>query len=134
MGTRLGSMLCSEPSRKQRSNGTLLSWLKMRPSYDFSAGIRGKYAWRLDNGANVVVLDRDVAKIFPDSKAVNDALRALAEAGKRHGKAKGGRRSTQPHVLIVYSRFCGFSRAHLISNQLKENSSKRTMRPGSGRP
>jgi hypothetical protein len=66
----------------------------MRPSYDFSAGIRGKYAWRLDNGANVVVLDRDVAKIFPDSKAVNDALRALAEAGKRHGKPKGGRRST----------------------------------------
>jgi hypothetical protein len=48
----------------------------MRPSYDFSAGIRGKYARRLDKGANVVVLDRDVAEIFPDSKAVNHALRA----------------------------------------------------------
>ena len=94
MGTRLGSMLCSEPSRKQRSNGTLLPWLKMRPSYDFSAGIRGKHLQRLAKGVTVVVLDRDVAKIFPDSKAVNDALRALAEAGKRHGKAKGGRRST----------------------------------------
>jgi hypothetical protein len=66
----------------------------MRPSYDFSAGIRGKHLQRLAKGVTVVVLDRDVAKICPDSKAVNDALRALAEAGKRHGKAKGGRRST----------------------------------------
>jgi hypothetical protein len=66
---------------------------KMRPNYDFSAGIRGKYVQRLAKGANVVVLDRDVAKIFPTSKAVNDALRVLAAAGKRHSKAKGGRRS-----------------------------------------
>lgn len=66
---------------------------KMRPNYDFSAGIRGKYVQRLAKGANVVVLDRDVAKIFPTSKEVNDALRVLAAVGKRHGKAKGGRRS-----------------------------------------
>jgi hypothetical protein len=65
----------------------------MRPNYDFSAGIRGKYVRRLDKGANVVVLDCDVAKIFPTSRAVNDALRVLAEAGKRYVKSKGGRRS-----------------------------------------
>jgi hypothetical protein len=65
---------------------------KMRSNYDFSVGIRGKYARRLDKGANVVVLDRDVAKIFPTSKAVNDALRLLAEARKRRNETKGGRR------------------------------------------
>ena len=60
----------------------------------YAAPVWMTFKQALDKGANVVVLDRDVAKIFPDSKAVNDALRALAEAGKRHGKAKGGRRST----------------------------------------
>jgi hypothetical protein len=66
---------------------------EMRPHYDFSEGVRGKYVQRLAKGANIVVLDRDVAKIFPTSKAVNDALRVLAEAGRRHGKAKSSRRS-----------------------------------------
>jgi len=64
----------------------------MRQKYDFSSGIRGKYLPRLAKGANVVVLDRDMAKVFPSSKAVNDALRVLAEAGRRHGKAKGSTR------------------------------------------
>ena len=63
---------------------------KMRQGYDFSSGIRGKYLPRLAKGANVVVLDRDMAKVFP--KAVNDALRVLAEAGRRHGKTKGSTR------------------------------------------
>lgn len=61
---------------------------EMRPEYDFSGGVRSKYLPRLAKGTNVVVLDRDMAKIFPTSKAVNDALRVLAEAGKRHSKAK----------------------------------------------
>jgi hypothetical protein len=66
---------------------------EMRPHYDFSAGVRGKYVQRLAKGANIVVLDRDLAKIFPTSKAVNDALRVLAEAGRRHGRARSSRRS-----------------------------------------
>ena len=65
---------------------------QMRQEYDFSSGIGGKYLPRLAKGANVVVLDRDMAKVFPNSKAVNDALRVLAEAGRRHGKAKGSTR------------------------------------------
>jgi hypothetical protein len=65
---------------------------EMRREYDFSSGVRGKYLPRLAKGANVVVLDRDMAKVFPTSKAVNDALRVLAEAGRRHGKAKGSTR------------------------------------------
>ena len=65
----------------------------MRPEYDFSRGVRGKYLSRLAKGANVVVLDRDLIKLFPNSKAVNDALRVLAEAGKRHGRLKTGPRN-----------------------------------------
>ena len=65
---------------------------EMRPEYDFSSGVRGKYLLRLAKGANVVVLDRDMAKVFPTSQAVNDAQRVLAEAGRRHGEAKGSTR------------------------------------------
>jgi hypothetical protein len=68
---------------------------KMRQEYDFSSGIRGKYLPRLAKGANVVVLDRDMAKVFPSSKGVNDALRVLAEAGRRHGKVNGSTRGVR---------------------------------------
>jgi len=78
-----------KPMRERKDAGD-----DMKPEYDFSKGIRGKYVQRLAKGANVVVLDRDVAKIFPTSKAVNDALRVLAKAGKRHGKAKTRRTAT----------------------------------------
>jgi hypothetical protein len=47
----------------------------IRPEYDFSAGVRGKYVPRLARGTNVVVLDPDVADVFRTTKAVNDALR-----------------------------------------------------------
>jgi hypothetical protein len=50
------------------------------PEYDFSKGVRGKYAARVAKGSNVVVLDKDVQSLFPDSAAVNAALRALAQA------------------------------------------------------
>jgi hypothetical protein len=50
----------------------------MRPEYDFSGGIRGKYVNRLAEGSNVVILEKDVAEMFPDSASVNEALRALA--------------------------------------------------------
>jgi len=45
--------------------------------YDFSKGVRGKYANRYSEGTNVVALDPDVAKYVPDHKSVNDALRSL---------------------------------------------------------
>ncbi|MGZ8846832.1 MAG: hypothetical protein ACXW3C_10245 [Pyrinomonadaceae bacterium] len=50
----------------------------MLEEYDFSGGVRGKYAARFAEGANVVVLDPDVAEGFTDSESVNQALRALA--------------------------------------------------------
>jgi len=51
----------------------------MRAEYDFSKGIRGKYARRFAAGTNVVVLDPDVAKIYKSSKEVNAILRALSK-------------------------------------------------------
>jgi len=53
---------------------------EMRPEYDFSKGVRAKYAQRFREGTNVVVLDPDVAAEFKDSAAVNDALRRLLKA------------------------------------------------------
>ena len=47
------------------------------PDYDFSNGVRGKYAARYAAGTNVVVLSPEVAEVFPDSEAVNEALRTL---------------------------------------------------------
>jgi len=52
----------------------------MRDEYDFSRGVRGKYASRFAEGTNIVVLDPDVAEVFGDAKAVNDALRVLAKS------------------------------------------------------
>jgi hypothetical protein len=58
--------------------------IEMRPEYDFSKGIRGKYWERFRQGSNVVVLDPDIAKVFKTSKMVNDALRTLsAKSPKR---------------------------------------------------
>ncbi len=52
---------------------------EMLDEYDFSQGVRGKYAAQYRAGTNVVVLAPDVADIFPDSESVNEALRVLAK-------------------------------------------------------
>ena len=49
----------------------------MLDEYDFSKGVRGKYAKRFAEGSNIVVLSPDVAEFFPDSDSVNEALRLL---------------------------------------------------------
>ena len=56
---------------------------EMRDHYDFSGGVRGKYAARYAEGANVIVLAPDVAEIFTDSVAVNEALRTLVRISTR---------------------------------------------------
>ena len=55
---------------------------EMLAEYDFSGGVRGKYAGRFARGSHVVVLDPDVAAAFPDAKAVNEALRLLIKVAK----------------------------------------------------
>ena len=58
---------------------------EMRPEYefDYSTAVRGKYYQRLlKEGANVVVLEPDVARAFRTSAAVNEALRSLLEVSE----------------------------------------------------
>lgn len=52
----------------------------MRPEYDFSGAVRGKYYRRYAESSNVVVIDPDVHEKFKNSAAVNEALRALIRA------------------------------------------------------
>ena len=55
----------------------------MRPEYDFSGAVRGKYHKRYLEGTNVVVLDPDVAKRFRNSASVNKVLRTFLKNSKR---------------------------------------------------
>ncbi len=50
---------------------------KSELEYNFSRGIRGKYAKRYRQGTNIVVLEKDVAAVFPTSNDVNRALRSI---------------------------------------------------------
>ena len=66
----------AKPPAKRRARG-------MRAEYDFSGGVRGKYVDQYRAGTNVVLLDPELAEVFPDSKSVNDALRALVAIATR---------------------------------------------------
>ena len=55
----------------------------MLQDYDFSKGVRRKYARRYAQRTNVVVLSPDMAKVFPTSESVNDALRTLVRVGRK---------------------------------------------------
>jgi hypothetical protein len=56
------------------------------PEYDFRQGVRGKYADRYAAGSNIVVLSPEVAKVFPNSKAVNDTLQALVNLARKSAR------------------------------------------------
>ncbi len=58
----------------------------MLEEYDFSKGVKGKYAKRYAEGTNVIVIDPDVAQYFSDHESVNEALRSLLPIVKRHSK------------------------------------------------
>ena len=60
---------------------------EMKAEYDFSQGVRGKYAARFAEGSNVIVLDPDVAEVFSDARAVNEALRLLARSARDSQKS-----------------------------------------------
>ena len=55
----------------------------MEADYDFSQGVQGKYAHRFVQGSNIIVLAPDVAAVFSDSAAVNDALRTLITVARQ---------------------------------------------------
>jgi hypothetical protein len=54
----------------------------MKKEYDFTEGVRGKYHKRFEKGTNLVLLEPEVARYFPTSKAVNRALKSLISEGK----------------------------------------------------
>ncbi len=56
---------------------------EMRPEYDFSSAVRGKYYKRYLETTNVVVLEPDVARRFRNAASVNKALRAYLKGSKR---------------------------------------------------
>jgi len=66
------------PMEKARKNSQMLR------EHDFAQGVRGKYARRYARGSNVVVLEPDVAKVFPNAEAVNTSLRGLAQHEHLH--------------------------------------------------
>jgi hypothetical protein len=55
----------------------------MLAEYDFSQGVRGKYAERMAEGSNVIVLSPDVAEFFRDSESVNAALRIIVDIARK---------------------------------------------------
>ena len=65
----------------------------MEAEYDFSKGVRGKFAKRFPRGTTFVALDPDLTEVFPDSHSVNDALRLVKVIRSHLGKtAPSGRR------------------------------------------
>ena len=58
---------------------------ELRPEYkraDFGGLTRGKYAARLSEESNVVILEPEIAKVFPNDEAVNEALRSLIKVAE----------------------------------------------------
>lgn len=87
ISVRLATGRDNDPMKQMKNDPDLME------EYDFSGGVRGKYARRFQEGSNVVVIDADVAEYFPDHDSVNDALRSLVEVitrqvktPHRHGK------------------------------------------------
>ena len=55
---------------------------ELRPEYDravLKTGVRGKYLAQYRSGTNLILLDSDVAKVYPIAEAVNEALRRLMQ-------------------------------------------------------
>jgi len=60
---------------------------ELREEYDFSqmaGGIQGKYIKQYHDEVKLVLLEPDVAKLFPDAKSVNEALRTLSKIIQQH--------------------------------------------------
>lgn len=74
----------------------------MQDEYDFSKGVRGKYAARYAEGTNMVLLDPEIAQNFPNSASVNDALRDVLKRNSKRpekGAARKGLRKVRVHQV-----------------------------------
>src|SRR5258705_255521 len=82
------------PSMKKATKGTRTKKVsrrngddEMRPEYDFSGGVRGKYAKRYAEGTNLILLEPDLAAEFPDAQSVSPALRAFLKSRSKRRTA-----------------------------------------------
>jgi hypothetical protein len=74
----------------------------LRPEYDLSqlkGGIRGKYHREAIAGTNLVLIEPELATVFPDTESVNRALRLLAETAESVNSKKSVRRKPQKDRL-----------------------------------
>ncbi len=71
--------------------------VEMRAEYDFTSGVVGKYAARYALGTNMVQIDPELVAAFPDSKSVNDALRAFLVTAKRAKSRNRGSSGVVPN-------------------------------------
>ncbi len=87
-------------SNKSKANPTTDDDLRVEYSReDFGDMVRGKYAKRCKDASNVVVLDPEVQKAFPNTQAVNDALRGLLELARSTGLAARTTRTSRKRVV-----------------------------------
>src|ERR1019366_116572 len=77
---------------------------EMRSHYDFSGGVRGKYAARYAEGTNVVVLAPDVSEVFPDSIDVNEDLAKLVRSRQQLNRSLVGKLSSAATVFCITDR------------------------------
>jgi hypothetical protein len=78
----------SRSKKKRTTSSRRVDRDDILPEYDFSRGRPNPYAEGYAASENVVKLDPDVAAVFPNARAVNDALRALAEIIREHGSSE----------------------------------------------
>jgi hypothetical protein len=67
---------------------------ELRPEYDLSqlkGGVRGKYYREAKAGTNLVLIDPELASVFPDTKSVNRALHLLADTAESAARSKAQR-------------------------------------------
>ena len=70
----------------------------LRPEYDLSqleGGVRGKYYRQATAGTNLVLIEPDLAEVFPDGDSVNRALRVIAEAAAAVKRRRDRRRGAK---------------------------------------
>ena len=78
----------ARPTKTRTTRSRRVARDDILPEYDFSGGRPNPYAERYAAGEKLVKLDPDVAAVFPDARAVNHALRALAGIIQEHGSSE----------------------------------------------
>jgi hypothetical protein len=71
----------------------------LRPEYDLTqlrGGVRGKYYRRAMSDTNLILIEPDLLKTFPDAASVNRALRLLADAARQSASASTRLKGSAP--------------------------------------